>query len=730
MGKLLIVSNRLPVDVAKRADTLRFQPSVGGLATGLSSLCKSHQSQWVGWPGIATDKISKQEKQQISNKLKEQNYHPVFLSAREIRSYYYGFCNKTIWPLFHYFPLYTVYENQYWQVYKEANKVFCNAVMKIAEPDDRIWVHDYQLMLLPELIRQKLPDAQVGFFLHIPFPSFELFRLLPWRTEILNGLLGADLIGFHTYDYVRHFLSCIARIAGAEHSMGSLNIGNKVVKVDAFPMGIDYERYSSAAANPNVKQIITTIRKKLGDRKIIISIDRLDYTKGIIQRLEAFDLFLSQNPEYKEKVTLVLLAVPSRTGVSDYMELRKQLEGLIGRINGEHGTIGWVPVWYLYRAVPFERLAALYNIADVALVTPLRDGMNLIAKEFIAAKTSGKGVLILSEMAGAASELGEAVTVNAHNKQAIIDAIKQALEMPIEEQMERNRLMQNRLSRYTITRWAHDFIDTLGNVKKTQHELSVRKLAKPTREKLINEYNKSSERLFLLDYDGTLIGFAGRPEKAKPDEKLLALLQALVVEPKNDVVIISGRDKETLDYWLGNLNASLIAEHGAWIREKDNNWQVIEPLRDDWKSTIRPILELYTDRTPGASIEEKDFSLVWHFRRSDPELAYVRTQELKGAILNMTANLDIGVFEGNKIIEVKNIGISKGHAAELWLTKKKWDFILAAGDDYTDEDLFSVLPKNAYSIRVGYSISKARFNLDSVYELRALLEQLIKTKTY
>jgi len=716
----------LPINVTKRANDLHFQRSVGGLATGLSSFRDSHHSQWIGWPGIATDKISEHQKQQISNKLKEQNCHSVFLSAKDIQNFYHGFCNKTIWPLFHYFPLYTMYEDRYWQAYKQVNKAFCDAVIKIAEPDDYIWVHDYQLMLLPELIRREQPNAQIGFFLHIPFPSFELFRLLPWRTSLLSGLLGADLIGFHTYDYVRHFLSSTARIVGTEHSMGSLTIGNRIVKADAFPMGIDYDRYSGAVEDQKVKKRLTTIRKKVGERKIIISIDRLDYTKGIVQRLEAFDLFLSQNPEYKEKVTLILVAVPSRTDVEDYMELRKQVEGLVSRINGEHGVIGWVPVWYLYRFLPFEGIAALYNAADVALVTPLRDGMNLIAKEFVATKTDGKGVLILSEMAGAASELGEAITVNAHNKQAIIDAIKEALEMPIEEQVERNRLMQKRLSRYTVTRWANDFLETLSDVKKTQQQLSVHKLTKPIREKLINEYEKSSKRLFLLDYDGTLVGFAGRPEKAGPDEGLFALLQSLAADSKNEVVIISGRDKATLNHWLGNLNASLIAEHGAWFKDRADVWRVIEPLRNDWKDTIRPILELYTDRTPGSSVEEKDFSLVWHFRRSDPELAYLRSQELKDAVLNLTANLDIGVFEGSKILEVKNIGISKGQAAELWLTKQKWDFILAAGDDYTDEDLFAVLPESAYSIRVGYGISKARFNLDSVYELRLLLEELVK----
>ncbi|MBN2455515.1 MAG: bifunctional alpha,alpha-trehalose-phosphate synthase (UDP-forming)/trehalose-phosphatase [Sedimentisphaerales bacterium] len=724
MGNVLIVSNRLPVSVTKRADRLRFQSSAGGLATGLMSLDESHKSRWIGWPGISADKLSEQQKQQIKVELKEQNFHSVFLTAADVRNFYYGFCNKTVWPLFHYFPQYAVYEQRYWQAYKNANEAFCRSVLEVARSDDRIWIHDYHLMLLPQMIREQLPDVQIGFFLHIPFPSFELFRLLPWRKEILKGLVGADVIGFHTYDYVRHFLSSTARIMGIDHSMGLLTIGKKVTKVDAFPMGIDYERYSTAAKEPEVKKGLAMVRKKVGARTIILSIDRLDYTKGIIQRLEAFDLFLSQNPKYKEKMTMILVAVPSRTGVKDYIELRKELEWLVGRINGEHGSLGWMPVWYLYRFLPFEKITALYNASDIAFVTPLRDGMNLIAKEFVATKTEGTGVLILSEMAGAASELGEAIIVNALNKQQMIGAIKEALEMPGKEQAERNRLMQQRLSRYTVKRWANDFIQALSDARNIRKKLSVYKLTESVKKNLINDYNKSAKRLFLLDYDGTLVSFAPKPEKAGPDKGLQALLSILTLDAKNELVIISGRDKKTLNRWLGDIKGSLIAEHGAWIKEKGNNWQVIEPLKNDWKETIRPILELYADRTPGSFVEEKDFSLVWHYRKADFELASLRIRELRDAVMNLTENLDVGVFEGNKILEVKNIGVSKGHAAERWLAKGKWDFVLAAGDDYTDEDMFSILPEDAYSIKVGYGISKARFNLDSVYALRGLLDQL------
>ena len=727
MGRLLVVANRLPFNITKRGGEFKFRPSPGGLATGLSSLSESFEQLWIGWPGITSEKLASEGKDQIRERLAGENCRPVFLSRKQIDHYYLGFCNKTVWPLFHYFPMRTVYEEHFWKTYKQVNQIFCDEIIEIAEPGDYIWVHDYQLMLLPQLLREKFPELEIGFFLHIPWPSFELFRLLPWREEILNGLLGADLIGFHTYDYVRHFLSSVSRIMGLEHTLGKVGMGNRVIKVDAFPMGIDYEKYSQAISKAGVKKEVDKILQEVGKRKIIISVDRLDYTKGIIQRLEAFDLFLSKNPEYKEKVTLIMVAVPSRTGVEDYKILRNRLEQLVGRINGAHGTMGWIPVWYLYRLLPFRRITALYNVADVALITPIRDGMNLIAKEFIATKTEGRGVLILSEMTGAASELGEALIVNANNKEAIIQAIKEALEMPLLEQMERNRLMQERLRRYDVSRWSSDFLNALFDIKKTQQELSVRKLSQTSRKNLVSDYAKSRNRLLLLDYDGTLVGFKGKPAKAEPDKEIMSLLESLSSDPKNNVVVISGRDKATLEKWLGSLDTALVAEHGAWIKQRSKDWQCMQPFEAEWKDTIRPILELYSDRTPGSSVEEKDFSLVWHYRRSDPELAYVRGQELRGALINLIENLDVGVFEGNKILEIRNVGINKGRAAELWTSKRDWDFLLAAGDDYTDEDMFSALPEGAYSIKVGLSISKAQFNVDTLNEIRSLLKELARS---
>ncbi len=723
MRRLLIVSNRLPVIIEKRKGSLQFRGSIGGLATGLGSFYKSYNSLWIGWPGIALDKI-KGENEAIKTKLiPEFNCYPVFLTQNDVENYYHGFCNRTLWPLFHYFTQYVIHDESLWRAYKQVNELFCDAVMEIVKEDDIIWIHDYHLTLLPKLIRERLPDSTIGFFLHIPFPSFEVFRLLPWRKEILAGLLGADVVGFHTYDYVQHFINNAHRLLGYEHNMGRIAAGGRIVMPDAFPMGIDYKRFSEANQEPEVRKEITKFQKKLGERKVILSIDRLDYTKGIPQRLEAFDTFLERNPEYKEKVVIILVAVPSRTQVEHYKLLKKQVDELIGRINGKYGTIGWTPIWYLYRSLPFPSLAALYSISDVAVLTPLRDGMNLIAKEYIATKTEGKGVLVLSEMAGASRELGEAIIVNPHDNEELAEALEKALKMSEEEQQERNKAMQKRLQRYNILRWVEEFTDRLLYTKRLQKETTVKMLTSEMKGRLVGNYRKSKRRLLLLDYDGTLVPFSGRPEEAKPDDELLKLLEKLAENLKNQVVLISGRDQDTLERWFGNLSLGLVAEHGVWIKEKE--WEMVEPLTDEWKGNISPILELYVDRTPGSFIEEKEFSLVWHYRKADPDLSSIRVRELIEILVNLTANLNLRVLEGSKVVEIKNIGINKGRAALRWISKEQWDFLLAVGDDLTDEDVFAVLPKIGYSIKVGFSPSKARFNLYLPRDVRLLLEELV-----
>ena len=647
------------------------------------------------------------------------------MSNEEFENYYYGFCNKTIWPLFHYFTLQTTFDKEHYDSYVKVNQLFCEEVLKIAQPGDTIWIHDYQLLLLPKMIRDRIPDTAIGFFLHIPFPSSEIFRLLPWRNELLEGMLGANLLGFHTYNYVKHFLNSARFIFGYDHDVGQITMENHLLKVDAFPMGINYARFADAACSNEVKREVEKIRHKIGDRKIILSIDRLDYTKGIEQRLEAFDAFLDMYPEYKGAVTLLLVAVPSRTGIDNYMTLKKQLDELIGRINGKHGTIGWVPISYFYRGFPFHELVALYSAADVALVTPLRDGMNLIAKEYIASKTNATGVLILSETAGAVKEMGEALVINPNNREQIAESIHAALTMSKTDQLERNVVMQKRLLRYNVTRWANDFMEKLNTTKQAENALKTKKMTPLRTGELLTHYGSSSKRLLFLDYDGTLVSFKDKPSAATPDNDLIEVLTQLSKDENNELIIISGRDRESLEKWFGHLDIGLVAEHGAWIKERGKNWKLIGPLTSDWKVHIRPLLEVYVDRTPGALIEEKTFSLVWHYRKVDPELATVRVRELTDALLHMTLNRNLDILEGNKVIEIKKMDINKGNASRRWLLKKNWDFIVGIGDDWTDEDLFKELPEYAYSIKVGMVASNAKFNVESVSDVRSLLTNMV-----
>ncbi len=723
--RLLIIANRLPLTVTEANDNVEYKASTGGLATGLASLEVAYEKHWIGWPGVHPK--NDQIKQNIRQTLEQDLIHPVFLSQRNMEYYYKGFSNKTIWPLFHYFIGYADYDPDYWKVYKRVNKQFCDEVMKIARPNDIIWVHDYHLMLLPQMLRDKLPQSQIGFFLHIPFPSYELFRTLPWRKELLEGLLGADLIGLHTFEYMRHFMSAVYRVLGQEPKLGNIHYGNRVVQVDTYPMGIDYEKFNKSGQNKTVQENINLFKEQYGQKKLILSVDRLDYSKGILQRLKAFDHLLTKRPEYVEKISLIIIVVPSRSDIDRYQKLREDIDEMVGHVNGKHATINWMPINYYYRALPFEQLAALYHLADVALVTPYRDGMNLVAKEFVASKTQNNGSLILSEMAGTAIELPEAIIINPNDINEITKAIQQALKMPEQEQKERLQNMKKSLQRQTVQRWANKFINQLANIHEEQMKRAEKAMSKDDRTQLMNDFQQSSQRLVLLDYDGTLVPYVDRPEKAVPDKELIKTLNQLSEMPNTWVVIISGRNHHTLDKWFGKLNVGLIAEHGTWYRE-DGKWRQTKKLDIGWKKELYPIFQEFADKTPGSFVEEKPYSLVWHYRRIDAWIADIRAQELINTIIYPCTKNNLQILNGHKVVEVKVSGIDKGTGTKHWLAKKDWDFVLAVGDDRTDEDIYNVLPDNAYTVKVGYEQTAARFNLNSHEDVRHILQQLTEVK--
>lgn len=734
MSKTIIVSNRLPLQVKIEQNSLNIVPSVGGLATGMKSVHADGNGIWIGWSGLTEEALDEALSKKVDNAIKKEKCVAVPLTEQDVENFYYGFSNKTLWPLFHYFMEYTEFEKDQWDSYIEVNQKFADVVVENLEDGDTVWVHDYQLLLLPQLIRDKKPNTTIGFFLHIPYPSYEIFRTFPWREELLTGMLGADLLGFHTYDYERHFLSSVKRILRLDVKFNKITYGDRTVKVDSFPMGIDYTKFHDAALRHN--QMVPTEKSELqrrlddhiqstNDAKMILSIDRLDYTKGIPNRLRAFEYFLNKYPEFKEKVRLIMLAVPSRSNVPQYQRLKRETDELVGRINGEFSTVSWTPIWYFYRAMPFENLIDLYTSSDVAIITPLRDGMNLVAKEYIATRVNGDGVLILSEMAGASKEMNEALLINPNNFEDIANTLKQALEMPMEEQHKRIKILQKRLKRYTVEKWADEFMKSLNATKVTESVAVAKRLDDAAQTDMFANYKKAKRKLLFLDYDGTLVGFKDNPKDASPDDELFALLDKLSEQENTDLVIISGRDQGTFKKWFNNKNYNLITDHGVWLKRPETNWEALEHLKNDWMENVRPILETFVDRTPGTFIETKQYSLAWHYRKADPELAQIRTIELNTVLTGLISNDNLSVLSGNKVIEIKNSNVNKGRACLRLIPDDTYDFIFAIGDDWTDEYMFEELPESAYTVKVASKTTKAKYYIKDTNEVRQLLEKFV-----
>ncbi len=421
-----------------------------------------------------------------------------------------------------------------------------------------------------------------------------------------------------------------------------------------------------------------------------------------------------------------MLTVPSREKVGKYQELKSEVEELVGGINGAYATLSWTPVLYFYRSLPFENLIELYTTADIALLTPIRDGMNLVAKEFIASRTDKQGVLILSEMAGASKELGEAIIVNPTNVQSVSDAINSAITMDSKEQERTLGTMQSRLKRYDVHKWASLFMKTLSNIKKDEETISAKKVTAKVRDMIIEKYTRAQSKVFFLDYDGTLQRFFNDPKAAMPDKELNSLLGTIADGENCHLVLISGRDKDTIGQWFGSSGFTLIAEHGAWIKETGREWKERVPYSPDWKGEIIRFLESFVDRTPGSFLEEKSNSLAWHYRKTDVELGELRALELTADLTNLISNQDLEILEGNKVIEIKVTGINKGLAATEFLSGRNPEFIIAIGDDWTDEFLFKAMPDESVTIKVGNLNTSASFYVNDYMDVRELLASILK----
>ena len=724
-SRLLIVSNRLPITITNNSDgELSFERSSGGLATALARTHRDMKSLWIGWPGsqFRTGAV----RRQVQDVLKcEYGCIPVFLGARAIQRYYYGFSNRALWPLFHSFQTYFAYDEDEWEAYVNANRMFCEAVLKEAQGDELIWVHDYHLFLLPGMLRQYLPKARIGFFLHTPFPSSEMFRVLPCREAILRGLLGADLIGFQTFSYMQNFLWAVYRVLGIDAETGYLNYGGRQVAFEVHPIGIDPDQFLDAIHHDEQTQDeIKRLDQSVGPRKLLLGMDRLDYSKGIPNRLRAYQRFLKTHVEWHERVTLIQIAVPSREKVLAYQELKRQVDERVGEINGVFGTTSWTPVQYVHRNLPFAQICALLRRADVALVTPLRDGMNLIAKEYVACQEGKPGALILSEFAGASSEMGEAFFVNPYDEEGMAERIHEVLSLPDDVLLERMTALHNRIRTYTINVWSERFLYALQSI---QHPQQAQVLVNETRQLLVDAYMQAKRRLIMLDYDGTLTPLVSLPHRAVPSDEVLLTLRALQAQPGNVVVVFSGRRRDNMQDWFQDSGCFLVAEHGAWLWDRDElTWRLTLPeLKDDWKATVRPILEYIVGQTPGSTLEEKEFSLVWNYRLADPEFGLWQARELCSQLQGMLAGTGLQVQSNHKDVEVKWTEVNKGITAHYFLdTLQPLDFVLAVGDDRMDEDLYTAVPQDQWAIKVGTAPSTAPFALANPGAVLELLQQL------
>jgi len=659
--RIIVVSNRLPVTgTVKSIDKDRiewcFKMSSGGLVAGLEGVKKKFPFLWIGWPGMnIPDEFQRR-------KFEDQLYNecrcvPVFLEDQLADEHYNGFSNGVLWPLFHYQleESGSNFSEKLWISYVEANKRFASIIESVSCENDLIWIHDYHLMQVAQVLRKRNSKVRIGFFLHIPFPSSEIFQALPVRKAILTGLLHCDLLGFHTYDYARHFLSSCSRILGLETTPGGVTFENRFVPVGVFPIGIDSEKFAKELRTEKVAKLIEIHRRNFHGKKILLAVDRLDYIKGIPHRMMAYARFLEKYPEFQGKVVLVQVAVPSRTEVEEYKRLKHEVDALVGHINGNYGTIGSNPIHYLYQSVPFAELCALYAVSDVAMVTSIRDGMNLVAQEFIACQNQNHGVLILSEFTGSAPCLFGALLVNPWNTEEVANTIYEALTMSEVDRSMKHATMANFVTSHNASRWGESFMKELDRISCVATRSDE---ARPLNSSMtLFAFREASDRLLIFSSDGALIPFASLPFLATPSTKILKILETLSQDPRNTIYILSGRDRTTLSQWFGSLKLGLVAEHGFFMRHVNSNdqWLSLESEVDlSWKRRIIPVFQDFTERTPGSFFEEKETGLTWHFRSSDRQVGLLRAQELHSML--DTTTFPANVILGEKTVDVRPYG--------------------------------------------------------------------------
>jgi trehalose 6-phosphate synthase/phosphatase len=731
--RVIVVSNRLPVSLKRGGTLWHSKATAGGLATAMHPILQGTNGIWIGWSGDTSETSDESRNAILKDWADKYRYFAIDLDHETAQGFYEGIANQALWPLFHHFPSLLRFEPEHWKAYVRANEIFRDEILKHLRPDDLVWIHDYHFLLLPQMLREMRPDISIGFFLHVPFPSSSVFRIIPKREELLQGMLGADYLAFHTHRYLQHFRTSILRLLGLTSAMDHVDTGKRIVRLDALPIGIAPHQFNDLLTKgAGTRRQISELKQRFGYCKVLLGVDRLDYTKGIPERLRAYRKFLLDYPEWRGKVVLIQVAVPSRERVPNYTRLRREVDELIGEINGDWSTPNWSPITYLRRNLPQADLAALYACADVALVTPLRDGLNLVAKEYVACKSSGDGVLVLSEFAGAAAEMGEALLVNPYDEECLSSTIARALSLNESEKRERMMALYRRVHKNNVFAWGDRFINNLGSAVRTRAEPAHDEPLALEKEQLVDCFDQAQSRLLMLDYDGTLAPFATLPQSAVPSQDLIEILKRLSDEEDSIIALISGRSRADLERWFTGIpNLWIAAEHGAALWSPiSRHWeQPHHDLSDEWKKCVHPILEHFVDRTPGSFIEEKEFSLVWHYRMADPEFGDWLANDLVANLDHMLAESPVKAVKGQKTVEVKSLWANKGQVySRLLFSEAVPDFIMAAGDDVTDEDLFARLPESAWTIHIGRNQSRAKYYLPDPDEMIALLAKLLEVR--
>ncbi|CAM0954574.1 unnamed protein product [Alopecurus aequalis] len=787
--RLIVVANQLPVVARRRPDGRGWVFSLDDDSLLLRLRDGIPDDMEVLFIGTLRADVPLSEQEEVSQTLIDGfRCAPVFLPPDLYDRFYQNFCKGYLWPLFHYMlPFATAaqapndapsvggrFDRASWEAYVLANKHFFEKVVEVINPeDDYVWVHDYHLMALPTFLRRRFNRLRIGFFLHSPFPSSEIYRSLPVREEILRTMLNCDLIGFHTFDYARHFLSCCSRMLGIEYQSKRGYIGldyyGRTVGIKIMPVGIHMGQLQSVLRLPEMQRKVAELRQQFEGKAVLLGMDDMDIFKGINLKLLAFEYMLKMHPKWQGRAVLVQIANPARGKGKDIEVIRAEIQDSCDRINRQFGRTGYSPIVFIDQNVPSVEKLAYYTVAECVVVTAVRDGMNLTPYEYIVCRqglpssdtspeVSGprKSMLVVSEFIGCSPSLSGAIRVNPWNIEATAESLNEAISMSEHEKQLRHEKHYRYVSTHDVAYWSRSFIQDLERACKDHFRKPCwgiglgfgfrvvaldPNFAKLSFDSILMSYGRSKSRAIFLDYDGTLV-----PQSSiyqKPSEELVSIINTLCSDRSNIVFIVSGRSKASLASMFSSCPMlGIAAEHGYFLRwTRDEEWQTSAQSQDvGWMQMAEPVMNLYTESTDGSYIETKETALVWHHRDADQGFASSQAKEMLDHLESVLANEAVAVKSGQFIVEVKPQGVSKGLVAEKILASMKdkgqqADFVLCIGDDRSDEDMFEniadamkrsvVAPKTPlFACTVGQKPSKAKFYLDDTYEVVSMLSAL------